>query len=237
MSILIKYISYFALIIINNIKNIVIVIACAILSVLSELQLFKFKIPLFYLRIFNKLLGSYTLIAIEFINSSINMVSMIIVILNRRKKLKIYYKYIGLKIKLLNTLKWIINLSILNQNNINLCNLNRKWSMTIYSVFNKIDGYFCEKDGGYGGTVEKADKSIHNYCRYVSYLSQRFCSSYLDMASSGVINLLEMLKDKFDSKYDKLAEYAILFLSYKLKQHSQHKSTNLNTVYTNHIKK
>ncbi|CAD2098314.1 CIR protein PIR protein, fragment [Plasmodium vinckei] len=106
----------------------------------------------------------------------------------------------------------------------------------LYSVFNKIDGYFYEEDGRYGGTVEKADKSIHKYCRYASYLNQHFCSSYLDMARSGVINLLENL-EKYNLEYDKLAEYAILFLSYKLKQHSQHKSTNLNTVYTKHIEK
>ncbi|EUD69604.1 hypothetical protein YYG_05183 [Plasmodium vinckei petteri] len=55
------------------------------------------------------------------------------------------------------------------------------------------------------------------------------------MASSGVINLLENL-EKYNLDYDKLAEYAILFLSYKLKQHSQYKSTNLNYFYTNHIK-
>ncbi|VEV54717.1 PIR protein CIR protein [Plasmodium vinckei vinckei] len=43
------------------------------------------------------------------------------------------------------------------------------------------------------------------------------------------------LIDKFDSKYDKLAEYTILLLSYKLNQHSKYSSTNLNEFYTKYI--
>ncbi|CAD2099516.1 CIR protein PIR protein [Plasmodium vinckei brucechwatti] len=103
----------------------------------------------------------------------------------------------------------------------------------LYSVFNKIDRYFYEnKDGS-----EFTHGSISKYCPYNSTFKSGVCFDYLRMASSGVINLLENLKDKNGLEYDKLAEYAILFLSYKLKQHSQHKSTNLNTFYANHIEK
>ncbi|CAD2095013.1 CIR protein PIR protein [Plasmodium vinckei] len=104
----------------------------------------------------------------------------------------------------------------------------------VYSEFNKIDSYFCEKKLKGGGTSEHTNKSIRNYCPYYSSLGYNYCMNYLQMASSGVINLLENLK-KYDLEYDKLAEYAILFLSYKLKQHSQLKSTKLDHFYTKHI--
>ncbi|CAD2102308.1 CIR protein PIR protein [Plasmodium vinckei petteri] len=109
----------------------------------------------------------------------------------------------------------------------------------LYSVFNKIDRYFYEEKQKGGGTIEQANGSIRKYCPYRGgfQLGLGTCYSYLEMATSGVINLLENLKDKNGLEYDKLAEYAILFLSYKLKQHSQHKSTNLNTFYANHIEK
>ncbi|CAD2097334.1 CIR protein PIR protein [Plasmodium vinckei] len=104
----------------------------------------------------------------------------------------------------------------------------------VYSVFNKIDGYFWVKNGG---NVEYENQFISKYCPYHRALESGYCRNYLEKASSGVINLIDMLKDKFDSKYDNLAEYAILLLIYKLKQHPQYKSTNLNNFYTNHIEK
>ncbi|EUD70920.1 hypothetical protein YYG_04044 [Plasmodium vinckei petteri] len=107
----------------------------------------------------------------------------------------------------------------------------------LYSVFNKIDGYFTVTKQEGGGLVEKADGLIYQYCPYHSTLKTGYCSDYLQKASSGIINLLENLK-KYNLEYDKLAEYAILFLSYKLKQHSEHKYkfAKLNDFYTNHIK-
>ncbi|CAD2097380.1 CIR protein PIR protein [Plasmodium vinckei petteri] len=100
----------------------------------------------------------------------------------------------------------------------------------VYSVFKKIDGYFYEK----ADKSEFTHGSIAQYCPYNNTFGENFCFDYIRMASSGVINLLDNLK-KYNLEYDKLAEYAILFLSYKLKQHSEHKSTNLNTVYTKDI--
>ncbi|EUD69631.1 hypothetical protein YYG_05147 [Plasmodium vinckei petteri] len=55
------------------------------------------------------------------------------------------------------------------------------------------------------------------------------------MASSGVIHLLQTLKDKKGLEYDKLAEYAILWLSYKLSIKSNNNGINLNDFYTNYI--
>ncbi|CAD2108002.1 CIR protein PIR protein [Plasmodium vinckei petteri] len=101
----------------------------------------------------------------------------------------------------------------------------------VYSVFNKIDGEFGEK----ADKSEFANGSITRYCpHYKDEQGYGMCFSYLEMARSGVINLLDNLKN-YNLEYDKLAEYVILFLSYKLKQHSQHKSTNLNIVYTKDI--
>ncbi|CAD2109186.1 CIR protein PIR protein [Plasmodium vinckei] len=105
----------------------------------------------------------------------------------------------------------------------------------VYKDINTIDGYFCEKNGGYGGTSEHANDKIRRYCNLRLESGTIICNNYYEMASSGVINLLEILM-KYGLDYDKLAEYAILFLSYKLKQHSYHKWTNLNNFYTNHIK-
>ncbi|CAD2103348.1 CIR protein PIR protein [Plasmodium vinckei petteri] len=104
----------------------------------------------------------------------------------------------------------------------------------VYKEISTIDGYFCEKKDG----SEFANASIRKYCPNKSNGSEYgLCFSYLQMARSGVINLLKNLKEKYNFEDDKLAEYAILFLSYKLKQHSQHKSTNLSTFYTDHIEK
>ncbi|CAD2103374.1 CIR protein PIR protein [Plasmodium vinckei] len=103
----------------------------------------------------------------------------------------------------------------------------------VYSVFNMIDGYFYERNGG---NVRFANGSITRYCpHWRDSQGYGMCLTYLEMARSGVINLLENL-EKYNLEYDKLAEYAILFLSYKLYQNPATRNTNLNHFYTNHIK-
>ncbi|CAD2094025.1 CIR protein PIR protein [Plasmodium vinckei brucechwatti] len=101
----------------------------------------------------------------------------------------------------------------------------------VYSVFNKIDGEFGVMNNG----SEFANRPIKNYC-YHNWRHSGFgtCVSYLQMASSGVFILLKSLEN-YGLEYDKLAEYAILFLSYKLNQHPQYKSTKLNDFYTKRI--
>ncbi|KEG00960.1 hypothetical protein YYE_03993 [Plasmodium vinckei vinckei] len=106
--------------------------------------------------------------------------------------------------------------------------------MAKYKEISTIDGYFWEKKEK-DSLVEHADGSIIRYCPYSDTGGYNICLNYLQKASSGVINLLEELK-KYNLEYDKLAEYAILFLSYKLNQHSKYSGTNLNDFYTDHIK-
>ncbi|VEV55117.1 PIR protein CIR protein [Plasmodium vinckei vinckei] len=103
----------------------------------------------------------------------------------------------------------------------------------VYTVFNKIDRDFGVKTES-GKLVEHTNQSINRYCPYISSTGSNLCFDYLQSASSGVINLLEELK-KYNLEYDKLAEYAILLLSYKLNQHPQYSGTKLNDFYTNHI--
>ncbi|VEV54732.1 PIR protein CIR protein [Plasmodium vinckei vinckei] len=104
----------------------------------------------------------------------------------------------------------------------------------VYKEINTIDGNFGVNVEN-GKPVEHAKGPITKYCPYITATKSNICTNYIEMANSGVINLLDNLKDKFDSKYDKLAEYAILLLSYKLNQHSQYSSTNLNDFYTKYI--
>ncbi|CAD2100715.1 CIR protein PIR protein [Plasmodium vinckei] len=106
----------------------------------------------------------------------------------------------------------------------------------LYSVFNKIDGYFYEKRLEGGGTLEYANELIRNYCPYNSTLGKTYCFYYHEMAASGVINLVEDLM-KYGLDYDKLAEYAILFLSYKIYQYQEYSRRKLNDIYTKHIEK
>ncbi|CAD2089744.1 PIR protein CIR protein [Plasmodium vinckei brucechwatti] len=101
----------------------------------------------------------------------------------------------------------------------------------LYYEFNEIN-----KDFGTDSTgdVVYCSNLIHNYCHYGNTKGK--CGNYLEMTSSGVIYLLENLK-KYNLEYDKLAEYAILWLRYKLNQKDPHYNTQLSEFYTNHIEK
>ncbi|VTZ69477.1 CIR protein [Plasmodium chabaudi chabaudi] len=67
------------------------------------------------------------------------------------------------------------------------------------------------------------------------------CFSYAEMVSSSVLFLLKSLETSYDYgdylKNDKLAEYAILWLSYKLNKYPQKGINTLNDFYTEHIEK
>ncbi|CAD2089763.1 CIR protein PIR protein [Plasmodium vinckei lentum] len=106
----------------------------------------------------------------------------------------------------------------------------------VNSEFNKINGYFSETMS-YGLTIERTKGEINKYCHYGNTQGYGKCHDYFQRASSGVIYLLTNLKDKFDSKYDKLAEYAILWLSYKLNIKPKNKLTDLNQFYNHYIVK
>ncbi|EUD69649.1 hypothetical protein YYG_05124 [Plasmodium vinckei petteri] len=55
------------------------------------------------------------------------------------------------------------------------------------------------------------------------------------MTSSGIIHLLKMLKDNHRLEDDKLSEYAILWLIYKLNVQTINRGINLNNFYTKYI--
>ncbi|VEV55101.1 PIR protein CIR protein [Plasmodium vinckei vinckei] len=105
----------------------------------------------------------------------------------------------------------------------------------LYSAINTIDGAVgVEKQKG-GGIVEFARKPISEYCPYRGEHGN-FCINFFEYASCGVIYLLKNLKN-YGLDYDKLAEYAILWLSYKLNQHPEYSGKKLNDIYTNNIGK
>ncbi|CAD2109134.1 CIR protein PIR protein [Plasmodium vinckei] len=100
----------------------------------------------------------------------------------------------------------------------------------LYKEINTINDYFGVQSGG---NVVFSNGLIHIYCRYRD--GTGYSRDYLDMASSGVIYVLKNLKEKYDLEYDKLAEYAILWLRYKLNQMSPYFNTQLNEFYTKYI--
>ncbi|CAD2114490.1 CIR protein PIR protein [Plasmodium vinckei] len=106
----------------------------------------------------------------------------------------------------------------------------------VYKAINTINGYFSVTKISSGPTIQRTDKIIHDYCHYGNNSGQGKCNGYLEMASSGVIHLLKNLK-KYNLEDDKLAEYAILWLRYKLNQTAPYNNTKLNDFYTNHIEK
>ncbi|CAD2099489.1 PIR protein CIR protein, partial [Plasmodium vinckei] len=107
----------------------------------------------------------------------------------------------------------------------------------VYKDINTIDDYFRENNLGNGLTLQITDNIIHNYCHYGKNSGQGKCNDYLEMASSGVIHLLKKLKENYDLEYDKLSEYAILWLRYRLNQKEPHYNTQLNYFYNNYIEK
>ncbi|CAD2097678.1 PIR protein CIR protein [Plasmodium vinckei brucechwatti] len=105
----------------------------------------------------------------------------------------------------------------------------------VYKEFNKIDGYFGEQTLSNGLKVERINGLIYYYCLNGKTIGKGNCNGYFDMASSGVMHLLKNLKDKNGLEYDKLAEYAILWLSYKLNKYKHNKFDKLNEFYTKYI--
>ncbi|CAD2086706.1 CIR protein PIR protein [Plasmodium vinckei brucechwatti] len=105
----------------------------------------------------------------------------------------------------------------------------------LYKDIIKINNYFFEKKLKDGGTVLIVNEPIHDYCHYENNSGSGKCDGYYQMASSGVIHLLKNLKNNHKLEDDKLAEYAILWLNYKLNIFQKTKGTKLNDFYTNYI--
>ncbi|CAD2085562.1 PIR protein CIR protein, partial [Plasmodium vinckei lentum] len=103
----------------------------------------------------------------------------------------------------------------------------------LYYEFNEINKDFNVDPTGY---VFYCSDIIPKYFHYGNTSGQLKCKDYLEMASYGLIYLLDNLK-KYNLEYDKLAEYAILWLRYKLNQSAGHNNTQLNYFYNNYIEK
>ncbi|CAD2105400.1 PIR protein CIR protein [Plasmodium vinckei] len=104
-----------------------------------------------------------------------------------------------------------------------------------YEIY-MINDYFGENNKGQL-TVNTKYKPIHNYCYNGKKSGFGNCRNYLEMVSCSVIYLLRSLKNMYNLEDDKLAEYAILWLSYKLNKKQKNGGMNLNDFYTNYIVK
>ncbi|CAD2099546.1 CIR protein PIR protein [Plasmodium vinckei lentum] len=106
----------------------------------------------------------------------------------------------------------------------------------VYKTISTINSYFRETEE-YGAIVQRSQKLIDTYCHYGKTSGNGQCHDYFQMASSGVIHLLKKLMGMSGLECDKLAEYAILWLSYKLLIKPKNNGVNLNHFYTNYIVK
>ncbi|SCL88020.1 CIR protein, partial [Plasmodium chabaudi adami] len=84
------------------------------------------------------------------------------------------------------------------------------------------------------------DKSLKSYCPILNYVNNQECTYYEQVVASAFIALLTLFK-KFDDdededvlEDDKLAEYAILWLCYKIDQ-GTYKYSNLSAFYKKYI--
>ncbi|EAA22898.1 PIR protein [Plasmodium yoelii] len=93
-------------------------------------------------------------------------------------------------------------------------------------AINEIDNYFVDDPNN--SRKDGSGDSLNVYC------PNKNCSSDEENIISGFIMLLKM-GDNENINSEKLVEYAILWLSYKLNQKTQNGTTTLNDFYTNHI--
>ncbi|SCL95587.1 CIR protein, partial [Plasmodium chabaudi adami] len=111
-------------------------------------------------------------------------------------------------------------------------------SYEVCNTINTIDGFIWEKLEGAVYVVEH-NEMLKAYCPSKNKLGKNVCLSYGEMISSSVLLFLKWLETRYnyedDLKNDKLAEYAILWLSYKLNKDPQDGIITLNDFYTKHI--
>ncbi|SCL87952.1 Plasmodium variant antigen protein Cir/Yir/Bir, putative, partial [Plasmodium chabaudi chabaudi] len=112
--------------------------------------------------------------------------------------------------------------------------------ITTCGAINVIDKFFSVKQKDSVDVIEHYNL-INTYCPFKNTPRKNECHSYEEMVSSAVIYLLKYFEFNYDYKddfkNDKIAEYAILWLSYKLKQNPQNRINRLNDFYTKHIEK
>ncbi|ETB58543.1 hypothetical protein YYC_03872 [Plasmodium yoelii 17X] len=105
--------------------------------------------------------------------------------------------------------------------------INFNYSNIYWESINMIDTYFVDDPNDSGTDISMS--LLNTYC------PGNNCSSDELKIIAGFIMLLNMIdNENIDS--EKLVEYAILWLSYKLNQKTQNGATTLNEFYTNNIK-
>ncbi|SCL88171.1 Plasmodium variant antigen protein Cir/Yir/Bir, putative, partial [Plasmodium chabaudi adami] len=104
----------------------------------------------------------------------------------------------------------------------------------VYNAIKTISNYFDENNVSI--LIKNTNEQIHKYCHYNRTSDSNKCLDYFEMTSSGVIYLLENLK-KYGLDDDKLADYAILWLSYKLKLKENNTVKKLSDFYNSYIGK
>ncbi|SCL92375.1 CIR protein, partial [Plasmodium chabaudi adami] len=102
-------------------------------------------------------------------------------------------------------------------------------------IYGIEDYFYVTKEGVF--RVDSAYTSILKYCNYKNNSVTYDCNDYFQLVSCGFIYLQITLKEKCKLEDDKLAEYVILWLSYKLNKYKQHNFAKLNDFYTNYIEK
>ncbi|VEV54559.1 PIR protein CIR protein [Plasmodium vinckei vinckei] len=108
------------------------------------------------------------------------------------------------------------------------------YSIEDYLEILMINDYFAVNNDQL--IVNNKNESIHNYCHSWRKSGKDNCDCYFQLASCGFIYLLEKLK-KYVLEDDKLAQYATLWLSFKLNSAPNNCGTNLIRFYTNYIEK
>ncbi|SCL87137.1 Plasmodium variant antigen protein Cir/Yir/Bir, putative, partial [Plasmodium chabaudi adami] len=85
----------------------------------------------------------------------------------------------------------------------------------------------------------KQDSSLKKYCTMLANGKQEECKNYEEIISSSFLTLLIAYAISYNDvnlENDKLAEYAILWLCYKLNYQTKNRISNLNDFHNKHIK-
>ncbi|SCL90377.1 Plasmodium variant antigen protein Cir/Yir/Bir, putative [Plasmodium chabaudi adami] len=113
-------------------------------------------------------------------------------------------------------------------------------SKEVCKVFKEIDGLFRLQKNGSDITIDY-DYSLKAYCPIPNHLNNQECVSYEQIIRSAFTILLKDFKNVYDDdggvlEDDKLADYAILWLSYKIIQDFHFKVNNLKEYYHKYLK-
>ncbi|SCL87308.1 CIR protein, partial [Plasmodium chabaudi chabaudi] len=110
----------------------------------------------------------------------------------------------------------------------------------VCNAIKAIDNFIIVKEGDIGVNIS-FNEILNPYCTVKNLVNREECQSYNEMVSSAFILLLKFLNlvDVYDGDLtnDRLAEYGILWLSYKLNQNPQKGINTLNDFYTRNIGK